>query len=229
VTACHVLDAAVYQGYEHELFIFDVVGDTDVGAGLRPVPLTGALHRAKDPADVAVIALDDNVVSKLKGCRFLRLSEVSLRPVQPGRCWVFGFPVEKTQDIPACSLFRFDHFSLLAPVVSEPQALANYDPRYHFLLDAARDDVCFTDGTPADIPRALNGISGCSIWQPEWPANNSAESWNPDGTRIVGVQTSFYSKSSLIKATHWAAVANVLYQCEPDLRRAIELHFGPAW
>jgi hypothetical protein len=45
-------------------------------------------------------------------------------------------------------------------------SLVNYDPRLHFLLDVARDDLWQPDGSPEEMPYRLNGISGCSIWQP---------------------------------------------------------------
>jgi hypothetical protein len=80
------------------------------------VHLSGTIYRVKDPPDVAVMALDAKVVSELRGCRFLRLGDVGLLPRQPGRWWVFGFPQESTEDIPARSLFVFNQFSMLAPL-----------------------------------------------------------------------------------------------------------------
>ena len=76
------------------------------------------------------------------------------------------------------------------------------------------------------MPNRLNGISGCTVWQPEWQPGNDAALWTPERTRIVGVQTSYYRQSSLIKATGWGAVANVLYQRRPELRTVIEFHLG---
>jgi hypothetical protein len=228
VTASHVWDEAVRYKVEEDLFVFDVAGRRQDGFGLRPVHLSGTIHRAKDPPDVAVFALSPQTVSELSGCRFLRLSDVSLRPRAPGRCWVFGYPRETAEDIPGKSLFVFNQLFILAPLCEPPPSLTNYEPDGHFLLDAARDDIWQPDGTPATMPSRLNGISGCSIWQPEWPNGNSAGSWDPQRTRVVGVQTSYYRESSLIKGTQWGAVASVLYRVRPDLRSAIELNLGPA-
>ena len=227
VTACHVWDEAVRCGFDHDLFIFDLGSRVEEGVSLRPVALSGTIHRVKDPPDVAVIELDTKVVAQLSACRFLRLSEVGLRPMQMGPCWVFGYPLESTEDIPARSLFRFSQFFMLAPFYQRPVSLENYEPRLHFLLDVARDDLWQPDGNPGEMPYRLNGVSGCSIWQPEWPKDNSPDSWDPGRTRIVGVQTSYYPKPSVIKATAWGAIASVLYQVRPDLRSVIELNLGP--
>jgi hypothetical protein len=228
--ACHVWDEAEGYGFEHDLYVFDSdVPDADGEARLRQVPLNGTIRRAKDPFDVAFIELDSSVVAALPSRHFLRLNEVALRPRPWGLCWVFGFPQESVEDIPTQALFRFNQFFALAPFCRREVALENYNPNVHFLLDLKREGLCSRDGTPADMPRRLQGISGCSIWQPEWPRGNSVENWNPNGTRIVGVQTSSYRGPSVIKATCWAAVASALYQCRPDLRGIIEFHLGPAW
>jgi hypothetical protein len=227
VTASHVWEQAVRQHVEKDLHIFDVAGRREEGFSLRPVPFVGRIYRAPDPLDVAIVRLPQETVKELQGCRFLRLSEVSPRPRVPGRCWVFGYPLEVVQDSPENSRFVFNHLFLSAPVCEPPPALDNYDPHLHFLLDAARDDIWQPDGTPATLPHRLNGISGCSIWQTEWPKGGSADSWDPQSTRVVGVQTSYYRESSLVKATPWGVVAHILYEARPDLRPAIELNLGP--
>jgi hypothetical protein len=224
VTACHVWEDAVRCGYERDLFVFGIDGEVQ----MKPVPLKGNLHRAKDPADVAVFALDETTVSGLGESRFLRLNEVGLRPREPGWCFVFGFPVEPKKEVADLSPFKFNQLFLLAPLTLEGDGLDGYSRDYHFLLDASRDDLWLPDGTPGELPHRLNGISGCSVWQPELPQGNVVDNWKPDCTRIVGVQTSYYRKPSFIKVTHWAAVATVLYKSRPDLRRILEFHFGPA-
>jgi hypothetical protein len=185
------------------------------------------LYRMKDPPDIAVFELDDTAVTELSSRRFLRLSDFGLQPEGPYWYWVFGFPAELTQDVPSRELFYFKHLSLLAPLFQGDVALENYDPSIHFLLDAARNDIWLPDGRPGDLPIRLEGVSGCGIWQSEWPKDGCLDRWDPTRTRIVGIQTSYYRSRSLIKATPWAAVAYLLHQVRPDLRGALELSFGP--
>jgi hypothetical protein len=101
--------------------------------------------------------------------------------------------------------------------------LEDFNPKEHFLLDVAHDNLRFNDGTPTRMPDKLNGISGCSIWETAWPRANSADA---PQVRIVGVQTSYYRQSCVIRATPWFAVASILHQVRPDLRGAIEMHLA---
>jgi hypothetical protein len=227
VSAAHVFTAATKLGFGGCLHVFDVAGTAEGKTEIRPVPLDGTLYRMDDPPDVAVYELTGDVASALTGCHFLRLTEVGPRPAPGGRCWVFGFPHETAKDLPGQDVFRFGPFFLLAPLHNTDGSLENYDPDIHFLLDAARDDLARSDGTPGHMPAFLNGISGCSVWQSEWPRSLSPDDFDPGRTRIVGVQTSCYARSSLIKATSWVAVASLLYRSRPDLQGAIELTLGP--
>lgn len=220
VTAAHVWDAALRLGLDKSLHIFN-----DNEASLAPVPLFAELYHAKDPADVAVFALDSDSSPRLEGSYFLRLGDAALQPPTSGWCWVVGFPAEMAGERGAA--FHFDQFSLLAPIDTRDLALDRFNPRLHFLLDAAREYVALPDGTAGNLPNRLEGISGCSIWAVQWPRDNRAESWDPGTTRIVGVQTSYYRTSSVIKATRWAAVVDVLVHSRPDLRGSVEMNFGP--
>lgn len=226
VTAAHLWTEAVKYGVQDSLHIFDVSGEHEQGVSIRPVPLNGNVYRADDPADVALFHLDSETVSRISDAHYLRLNQVKLAPQHPVRCWVFGFPQELAKDVPHERLFRFEHLFLYVPFYAGETFLENYEPRLHFLLDAARNDLVGFDGTPADLPRP-HGISGCSVWQTAWPADNRPESFDPEQTRIVGVETSYYPDRSLIKATAWGAVASVLWQSRPDLRDAIEMTLGP--
>ena len=75
---------------------------------------------------------------------------------------------------------------------------------------------------PAQMANPLGGISGCPVWQVAWPGGR----WQPGYVRIVGVQTGYYRKRSLIKGTHWGAVAAVLHEYRPDLRRVLDMQLG---
>jgi hypothetical protein len=174
---------------------------------------------------VAVFELDKATEAAIDSSHFLRLHEVALRPMSPGWCWLFGFPLEWLQELVTLDHYRFNDLFLLLPLVPEKEALDGYDQRYHFLLESKRDKLEKSDGSRADLPWKLNGISGCSIWQ-VMARNGTGGGWQCFRPRIVGVQTSYYRAPSLIKVTSWAAVANVLWQRWPGLRPSIEFHFG---
>jgi hypothetical protein len=173
-----------------------------------------------------VLELDKETVAGLANRMFLRLSQVTLRPVPNVIFWVYGFPVETSIPDPSNATLGLREMTLIAPPVQGVPPLAGFNPAFHFLVDANREGLCWADGTPADIPKRLNGISGSSIWQ---TAFNPSLPMDGDNPRIysVGVQTSYYAQSSIIQATLWAAVANILWQRRPDLRGLIELHLGP--
>lgn len=216
VTAGHVFNANA------DLCVFDLCEPEPGAQRLHEVPLGGHLHRVGDPPDVAVIELGDSVVERLRGRRFLRLNEVRLRPEPDWPCWVYGFPLEGSGYEPGTSRFWPAEFSLATQVYDQDVALENHDQHCHFLLDANRNSLYLPDGTPTDLPRDLQGISGASIWQAGRPGADS----NPDDPRIVGVQMAYHRRPSVIKATHWGVVANIIHQKRPDLRKVLRWHFG---
>jgi hypothetical protein len=161
VSASHVWEEAGRYGFGKELCVFDPDRSTETGVTfLRPVGLLGKLYRVKEPLDVAILHLDDKAVDQLKHVRFLRLDQVGVRPRRKDRCWVVGFPHESLKDMPAQSQWMFNPFVLLAPFYEGPVALENYDPKVHFLLDAARDDLWELDGTPANLGEDGSGRRG---------------------------------------------------------------------
>jgi len=227
VTAGHVWTKA--QKYGFELCIFDGDAGRLDESPLTEVSLDGQIHFTKDVADVAVIELDRKTVERLPNRHFLRLQEVSLKAESPGWCWVYGFPQSMTEFHPQSATLRFNELMLGAQFSSEGQYLENYDGTKHFLLDARRDSLERADGSPGTLPDELNGISGGSIWQALWPGQSLELPWDSSKLRIVGVQTSYYADSSLIRATHWGAIAHILYRRKPELRSILEFHLGRAF
>lgn len=187
-----------------------------------PVPKWKA-YVGDDGADVAIIPLSDKVVAGLPNRRFLRLDEVALRAEFPGGCWVMGFPAETVTYSESGSRLTYSPFLLAAPLVEAKSTLENFSHAYHFVLNARRDELWWPEGTPADMPDQLGGISGCSVWQVGWPDGR----WQPDHVRIVGVQTAYYRRPSLIKATYWGAVASLLITHQPELQGIINMHLDP--
>lgn len=220
VTAAHVLRKAKKLGAQIRLLDGE---STDRCVKYQDVPLRKwTAYIGKEPADIGIIPLEREVVSELANRWFLRLDEVAIRPSVPGGCWVMGYPAETVAYSDAGRQMTYSPFLLAAPLVEPNASLENFDQDYHLLLNAGRDDLWWPDGTPARMPSQLGGISGCPVWQVVWPDGR----WQPEHVRIVGVQTAHYPRRSLIKATHWGAVAVVLGEYCPDLRGIIEMHLG---
>jgi hypothetical protein len=175
-----------------------------------------------EEADVAVVPLSDDAVAALPNRRFLRLDDVAVRATYPGGCWVMGYPAETVAYAESDRKMTYNPFLLAAPLVERNSWLDKFDEDFHFLLNARRDELWWPDSTPAEIPDQLGGISGCPVWQVAWPDGR----WQPDHARIVGVQTGYYRKPSLIRATHWGAVAAILHDYCPDLRNILDMHLG---
>jgi hypothetical protein len=102
----------------------------------------------------------------------------------------------------------------------------------HLLLDAQAQQLTwgdgsraeFTDreGTSADFPRDLKGISGCPVWRTV-DLNVPIDDWHRLTPRVVGVQTGVYQQSQVIRVTRWAAVTTLIHAAFPELRPAIDL------
>jgi hypothetical protein len=47
------------------------------------------------------------------------------------------------------------------------------------------------------------------------------DDWTPDCAKVVGVETSVYRETKVVKGTRWAGVAMLLWQNYPELRDEI--------
>ena len=220
VTAAHVLR----EGKRHDALLRLLDGESTNGlVRYRDVVLPKwRAYVGGDPVDVAIVPLTDKVVASLGNRSFLRLDDVAVRPTHPGGCWVMGYPDEMVAYTECDKKLTYRPFLLAAPLVEPKSSLENFDEKYHFVLDARRDELWWPDGTPAEMPDKLGGISGCPVWQVAWPDGR----WQLEHVRIVGVQTAYYRKSSLVKATQWGAVAAILREYRPELRNIIDMHLG---
>lgn len=220
VTAAHVLQLAT----QHKATLRLLDGESSAGpVRFRDVCLPKwRAYIGEDPADVAVVPLPDDVVAALAHRCFLRLDEVAIRPMHPGGCWLMGYPAETVAYSESDTTMTFSPFLLAAPLVPPKSSLENFDDEFHFLLNARRDELWWPDGNPAAMPDQLGGISGCPVWQVVWPDGR----WEPKHVRIVGVQISYYPKSSLVKATQWGAVAALLHEYCADVRGVLDMHLG---
>lgn len=136
-----------------------------------------------------------------------------------------GYPLETLQVFDESKTrMCYNPFLLALPLLEPKLSFENFDAAFNFLLDAKRDELWWPNGTPAELPNKLDGISGCPIWQVAWPDGR----WQPDHARIVGVQIGYYRTRSAIKSTYWGAVAKILSDDYPVLRDILEMHLGRA-
>jgi hypothetical protein len=223
VTATHVWLSA--KRHKLDLCVFDTTGTADGWSGMAIVPLHGQVYFARDPADVAVVELPDETVGQLTNRRFLHLNQVALHPATSGCFWVYGFPQEGVREDVSGESVRYHPLLLVGGASTESgEDLSGFDMNFHFLLDADRNNITSLDGSPGAMPDRLEGISGCAVWQMMWPGQTD---FDPSLARIVGVQISYYRKTSIVSAVRWGVVAHVLRVRRPDLRGIIEMHLGP--
>ncbi|MBK5275740.1 MAG: hypothetical protein JJE30_11890 [Desulfuromonadales bacterium] len=234
VTAAHVIRSA----YADKATVGISGGVSDFIATPDSWILSNGLHgrNGLDLFDVAVCALNENQVAKLRSRIFLRLSDISFSDdLSQGYFLISGFPqiwstaCDQQVDTMKLRLLHFSTFSYQG----DTAGLDGYDARYHLLLDAKHDDLLdksgdkiqfrMRSGASARMPNDLQGVSGCSVWQ-IGDLRTPPHQWRSDQARLVAVQTSVYSKRSLIKATRWNALSTLLYTAFPELRPAIELH-----
>jgi hypothetical protein len=124
--------------------------------------------------------------------------------------------------------YCYDPLNLCAPLPKDvPNGVANFVPELHFVLNTQRGGLVDADGRPATIPDKLNGLSGAPVWQTWWPSKDFPDVWRSRQARVVGIQTSYYSKKSLVKATDWAAAVYFIWEQHPELRPVLDMHFGP--
>lgn len=226
ITAAHVLDAV--RDNNSALFGYAYGTTTEDGTTLVGVPLDGGHCCWPDPLDIGVIRLTPDAVSRLTGRRFLRLSDVCLRPVVPGWGWVTGFPrmMAQRQGPTTEILNPLNWGSVIS--TAEPFPMENFDPRFHFVLEHDPATAGRLDRGPAiELPDTFGGISGCTVWQTWWPGEDEGNEWRSRRVRAVGVQTSCYRKHT-IQATSWIAAAILICGAHPELTRVFEMHF-PGW
>lgn len=184
--------------------------------------------------DIAVFRLPESSIARLRGKRFLRLSDVSFQIPERAVFTLFGFPGMWSLPILGESdKLIFKPLEFTATTFDDKgKNLRGYNPRYHLLMDAPSDYLTLEDGTPtrlmdragedvSSIAQALGGISGCGVWM-IGDLGKPISQWG-NSKPIVAVETSMYSDSLAIRATKWCAVTTLIYEAFPDLRPAINL------
>jgi len=196
----------------------------------------GSQESEADPNDVAVYELSNDQRERLTGCEFVRIADVSfLRDISNGYFVVIGFPgiwstvLDGTEMTMKSRLLQYGTYAFSGNVV----ALAGYDERRHFLLQATpsllfdqngeQTEFRTRSGFAAKVPDDLGGISGCSVWL-IGDVSTSADTWAAQRSRLIGIETGVYNLRGAIKATRWNAVISLLYKAYPHLRASLDLH-----
>jgi hypothetical protein len=105
----------------------------------------------------------------------------------------------------------------------------------HFLVSADLSQTRTIDGKPmefrsrngseAEFPGQLGGISGGSVWKlADDPKDISKRA--PASARIVGVVTGIYSDTTLMVVSRWSSVIGLLRNALPELCGPIALWRG---
>lgn len=237
VTAAHVFR----QANEHNLSLgFGAA----IGGGFLPIrgrhleskPKTDDID--SDALDIAIYPILSEDVSLIGKDRFLSLMDVDCGSQSPTAVYsICGFPCKwsKTshtaEEKVMIKAIQYTSYSYSG----DASTFIGYDPGRHLLISAEIDEttddkgepVEFFDstGSPLKFPKELNGISGSSVWR-VGDLNTPLLEWRSDKAKVVGVQTGVYSSKSVIKATRWSVVLEMLNRAFPELRRALPLWRG---
>ncbi|OIR02155.1 hypothetical protein GALL_157740 [mine drainage metagenome] len=190
---------------------------------------------SNDPYDVAVYELNEQECSRLLEVEFVRIRDVEFNTdLSSSFFLISGFPkvwstsIDETQETMHARLLQYGTCALENAV-----GLQNYDSQLHILLKASPEELFDHTGKeakfrmrtnyPAQMPDDLRGVSGCSVWK-IGDIKKPIESWGRDECRLVGIETSIYSKPGAVKATRWNAVATLLYEAVPAIRPVIKMY-----
>lgn len=237
VTAAHVVLKAIEDGST-----LAVSGASDG----RFIPTAGTWLASPSPEgsspadifDVAIYQFSEEQASRLDEANFIRIGDVCFdQELSSGYFVVTGFPgiwsdvlSDTDPTIPMTS--KMLQYGTVA-FQGSTTGLNSYDKDAHLLLDGSPALMLDQTGNiasfrtnagfPAQMPRDLAGISGCSVWL-IGDLRSSIEQWSPKVARLVGVETGVYPSRGVIKATRWSAVTTLLYNSIPMLRPALRLY-----
>jgi hypothetical protein len=230
VTAAHVVTLA----HQDDRTI-GISGDSGSCISVHGNWISSASSSGEDPFDIAVYSLPETAVQSLNQARFLRMADVGFGE-QPTTAvfTLFGHPgIWSSSSRGEEETLQFKGLEYTTYTYERNvEELLDCNPEYHLLLDAQAQQLTwgdgsraeFTDreGTSADFPRDLKGISGCPVWRTV-DLNVPIDDWHRLTPRVVGVQTGVYQQSQVIRVTRWAAVTTLIHAAFPELRPAIDL------
>ena len=199
--------------------------------------------RSSDEHDIGIYEFSAEQAAHFGDDVFVRVADVDF-PVDLSHAYfvVSGFPaiwsnsLTPSETTILAKLLQYGTFVLQGSVAG----LAGYNPARHFLLDASPNfllnhkgqeaSLRTRTGYPAQIPRDLAGVSGCSVWM-LGDLRRPIEQWSTKTARLVGIETSVYERRQAIKVTRWNGVTTLLHAAFPQLRPVLEMyarqHHGP--
>lgn len=235
VTAAHVVREAL-----HSASTMGVSGTTDghfvAAAGRWLASGMSSEAPSLDQHDVAVYEFNATQIDRFDPAAFVRIADVAfLEDLSTGFFVVTGFPamwsttLTATDETMNAKILQYATYALEGSTAG----LDGYSPVRHFLLEASPAALIDHAGEPtsfrtrtgysAQMPQDLRGVSGCSVWM-IGDLKKPIETWSKEESRLVGIETSIYSKRSAIKATRWNAATTLLYNAIPELRPVLEMY-----
>jgi hypothetical protein len=166
--------------------------------------------------DIGLWNLDRRTVDALTKKRFLNRRSISITDdLTTGAYFLAGCPCSWARtDAPPWSI-KWKWLRYITHPYPERDALPkDFDDRFHIALCLGEDP---------ELPRQMEGISGCAIWKlADLPVK---EDWTVDQARVVAVETGVFTKRprKAIKGTKWQCVAKVLAKLHPEIRETFKL------
>ena len=237
VTAAHVVHQDALAGAT-----FGISGTVDgqFVAAVGSWILSGdSADRPSDEHDIGIYEFSPEQAARFADDVFVRVADVDFpADLSHGFFVVCGFPAVwstslKPSDMTlSTKMLQLGTFALQGSVTG----LTKYNPQRHFLLEASLDilldrsarNTSFRTrgGYPAQMPRDLAGVSGCSVWM-LGDLRQPIEQWSKKTARLVGIETSVYERRRAIKVTRWNGVTTLLHAAFPRTRRVLEMYAIP--
>lgn len=228
ITAAHV----VSKIYQHKMQLY-----TSSNGSFVHLYGDWVYRTESDLFDIAILRLHPNISSQIGTKSYIGLYNIDFTDDHiKGIFYLCGYPEilskpsTPTDPMMVSRLFQF----MTHMYTGATDCITDYNAEYHFLLDSTSGKRN-VDGEPVefigragkvlDLPGDLGGISGCSVWQ-IGTSEIPLEQWNNKRAKIVGIQTSVFRETKVIKVTRWSAVSSLLYEAYPDLRPAMSLWYS---
>ena len=226
VTAAH----AIEKFHEGKEFYPDLQLLIDNGNNLVPVYGTYRVTQTvRDPKkttirlpeerddlwDIGLWELHPQTVKALTSKRFLNRRNISITAdLTTGVYFLAGGPCEWSEADMVSRTLNWKWFRYITHPYPEREQLHHFDDGFHMALCLGEDP---------QLPKKLQGISGCTIWKlSDLPVK---EDWSADQAKVVAIQTGIDSNGvyRAIRGTNWQCVLPILGEMHPDIREGFKL------